>query len=140
MIIIKPPIIASLIGWAAGLFLMFAGVLVFIITQQWLISLEIVIIGLIIYIAAGYIRRKIKMIMALQSIQAQDIMTGEYPTMTEKVNIGQLIRDHILVKGWHYVIIVDGAKLKGILTMRQIKSVPWKRWNRYHYRRYYDSI
>ena len=121
--------IASLIGWATGLFLIFAGVLVFIVTQQWIISLVIVSIGWIIEIAAGYTRREIKTYMVLQNIKAEDIMTREYPVMPQQVNIGQLVREHILKKGWHYIMVVDGTKLKGILTIKQIKSVPWKRWN-----------
>ena len=56
-------------------------------------------------------------------------MTREYPTVAQQVSIGQLMRDQILVKGWHYIIVVDGVKLKGILTIRKIKSVPRKRWN-----------
>lgn len=121
--------IAGSIGWATGLFLIFAGVLVYIVAQQWIISLVLVIIGWVIQIAAGNTLRKIKTLMVLQGIKAKDVMTREYPVMSQQVNIGQLIRQHILVKGWHYIIVVDGTQLKGILTMRRIKSVPWKRWN-----------
>ena len=121
--------IAGLIGWTTGLFLVFAGVLVYIVAQQWIISLVLVVTGWVIEIAAGRTRRKIKTLMVLQGIRAKDVMTREYPVMSQQVNIGQLIREHILVKGWHYIIVVDGTQLKGILTMRRIKSVPWKRWN-----------
>jgi Zn-dependent protease len=122
--------IASLIGWAVGLFSMFAGVLVFIVTQQWTITLMLIIIGWIIQIAAGSTRRKIKTLIVLQGIRTQDIMTREYPIMPRQVNIVQLVREHILVKGWPYIIVVDGTQLKGILTMSRIKSVPWRRWNK----------
>lgn len=121
--------IASLIGWTAGLFFIFTGVLVAIITQQWMISLLIVSIGWFIQIAAGSTRRQIGTLMVLQGIRAQDILTREYPVMPPQVNIGQLIREHILVKGWPYIVIVEGTKLKGILTIDQIKSVPGQRWN-----------
>jgi CBS domain-containing protein len=77
----------------------------------------------------GDTRRKIKTITFLQNIRAQDIMTGEYPAVTGEVTISHLIRDYVLVRGWRYIIIVDGARLKGILSLRRIKSVPWKRWN-----------
>jgi Zn-dependent protease len=49
--------IASLIGWAAGLFFIFVGGLVFIVTFEWTISLVVVSIGWIIEIAAGNTRR-----------------------------------------------------------------------------------
>lgn len=121
--------IASLIGWATGLFMIFTGVLVFIVTQQWHYSLVIVFFGWIIQIAAGYTRRDVKIHMALQNTEAENIMTIEYPVMSEQVNIGQLIREHILEKGWHYIIVVEGGKLKGILTLNQVKRVPVKRCN-----------
>jgi predicted transcriptional regulator len=120
---------ASMIGWVTGLFLIFAGVLVFIVIQQWTISLVIVLVGWTIQIAAGSSRSRIKKHAVLQNIKAEDIMTREYPAMSGQVSIQQLMRENILIKGWHYIIIVDGTKLKGILTIEQIKSVPWKRWN-----------
>jgi Zn-dependent protease len=125
----KATYIASLIGWATGLFFVFAGVLVQIVKQQWLISLVIIIVGWLILTAAGNTHRKIKMLMVLQGINAQDIMTREYLLMQQQVNIEQLVREHILIKGWHYIIVVDGTQFKGILNVRWIKSVPWKRWN-----------
>lgn len=121
--------IATLIGLSTSFFLIFTGVLVLIITRQWVIGLPIVSIGWFIQIAAGYTRRKIKTLMVLQHIKAQDIIAREYPTMPQQVNIGQLIREHILVKGLCYIIVIEGTKLKGILTMNQIKAVPVKRWN-----------
>ena len=120
---------SSLIGQAAGLFFIFAGVLVLIITRQWMISLIIVSTGWILYSAAGYTRNQARTLMLLRNIKAQDIMTREYPVMPRQANLGQLVREHILVKGWPYVIVADGSGLKGMLTLDQIKSVPYNRWN-----------
>jgi len=122
--------IAGWIGWAAGFFLMFCGVLVFIVTQQWIMSLVMLVFGWIIEIAAGNIRREIKTQMALQNIKAEEIMSREYPVMPREVNIDQVIREQILRKGWHYVIVAEDSELKGILTMDQIKAVPGKNWNK----------
>ncbi len=121
--------IASRTGWAIGLFLIFAGVLVFIVSHEWIISLLIITIGWTIEIAAGYTRREINTHWVLQNIKAEDIMTKEYPAMPQQVSIGQLVRERILIKGWPYILVVDGTKLKGILTLKQVKSVPGNRWN-----------
>jgi len=121
---------ASLIGWSIGLFLMFFGVLIFIITQQWLISVVTLFTGWLIYAAAGNIRRKVKTLVQLQGIKAKDIITRDYPLMGQKVNIGELLREHILVKGWPYILVVEGTKLTGMLTMSQINAVPYRRWNK----------
>jgi Zn-dependent protease len=121
--------ISSLIGWLFGLFLIFAGVLVFILTQEWIISPVIVIVGWIIEIAAGNSRQEMEVYMRLQTIKAEDVMTREYPVMPQQVSIGKLVREHILIKGWPYLLVVEGNRLKGILTLKQVKSVPWERWN-----------
>jgi len=56
-------------------------------------------------------------------------MAREFPATTQQVSISQLVRDHILVQGWRYVIVVNGVKLDGMLTVRSIKSVPMRHWN-----------
>jgi predicted transcriptional regulator len=122
--------IASLIGMAVGFFLIFAGVLIFIVTQQWIISLLMAVIGWIIEIAAGYTRRRVKANIALRNTRAEDIMTREYPVMPQQMSIGQLIREQILIKGCRYIIVADDGKMKGILTMDQIRSIPGRRWNK----------
>jgi CBS domain-containing protein len=118
--------IAAFIGWATGLFFIFAGVLIYIVTQQWNVSIMLVVLGWVIQIAAGNTRREIRRLMVLQAIQAQDIMSREYPVISAQINIAQLIREHILIKGWHYIIVADDAQPLGILTLRRIKSIPWK--------------
>jgi Zn-dependent protease len=120
--------IASWTGRAIGLLLMFTGVLVFIITRQWYLSLLIVLIGLTLYIAAGYARRDLKIYMALQNIRAEYIMAREYPAISEEVKIGQLVREHILKRGWRYSIVLEGTRLKGLLTLKQVKQVPLRRF------------
>jgi len=121
--------IASLVGWATGLFLIFAGVMFFLVTRQWAISLVIGGLGWSLQIAAGDTRRQVDTHMVLRNIKAQDIMSKEFPVITKQANIRQLIREHILVNGWRYVMVVNDGKLSGILTLKQIKSVPARRWN-----------
>jgi len=121
--------IASFIGLASGLFLIFSGVLVLIINRLWIVGLIFILIGWVILIAAVTIRRQIKIHIALQNTKAEDVMTREYLVMPRQVNLGQLVREQVLVKGWSYVVVAEGTRFEGILTMGQIKSVPWKRWN-----------
>jgi Zn-dependent protease len=119
--------IASWIGWVAGVIIIFSSILAFIVTQQWIISLILVLLGWIIQIAANYTRRQMKIHMSLKTIQAEDVMTRDYPLISGQVNIGQLIREHIMVNGWHYAVVVDNGKLKGVLTLKQIKMALAKR-------------
>lgn len=121
--------IASFTGWAIGLFLIFAGVLAFIITQQLFIGLVVTFIGWILQSGAAQIRHQAILLVALQGTAAQDIMTREYPAINQQMTIGQLVRDHILIGGYRYFVVVDGEKLQGTLSMHDIKSIPRRRWN-----------
>jgi Zn-dependent protease len=119
---------ASLIGWAVGLLMIFAGVMEFIVTREWMVSLLLVIMGWTLQAAAGQVRRKTRTLMVLKGIRVQDVMTREFPMMSPQINVGQLVRDNILVKGWNYLIVIEGAQLKGFLTLKKVKSVPFKKW------------
>ncbi len=115
---------ASLIGQAIGIFLLFVSVLVFIIIRQWSISLLIALSGWIIQTAAGNVRRYINTQRTLQNVRAEDIMYRDYPAMSGQLSLRELIRQHILSKGWNYLLVIDEGKFQGILTLKQIKAVP----------------
>jgi predicted transcriptional regulator/Zn-dependent protease len=113
--------IFSLAGWVSGLILIFSGVMLLIITRQWTIDLLIILLGWMIQVAAGYTRRQIKIYTVLKKIRAEDVMSGEFPVITKEISIRQTIREYILKTGYHYVLVSDGGKLSGILTLKQIK-------------------
>jgi predicted transcriptional regulator len=119
--------ISSLVGWVFGLLLVFAGVLLLIITQQWDIDLLIILSGWIIQIAAGYTRNQIKIHAVLKNIKAEDVMSGDFPSISAQISIRQTIREYILLSGYRYLLVSDGGKLRGILTIKQIKSALRKR-------------
>jgi Zn-dependent protease len=121
--------LSAVTGWTVGLLVMFSSILVFVVSQQWIVSLVILITGWTIQSAANYTRLQFKTLITLQNIPAREIMETEYPVLSSEVNIDKLVRDYILIKDWHYLIVIDGQELQGILTFKQIKSVPMKRWN-----------
>ena len=122
--------LASFIGRVVGLTFIFTGVLVFINSQQLLLSLTISAFGWIILLPAGNTQRQMRTLMGLSHIKTKDILTREYPFMAGQMNIGQLIREYILPGGWQYIIVIEDTKFKGILTLKQITAVPEKHWNK----------
>ena len=122
--------IAYLIGQGIGLLLIFSGVLASIVTHQWLPGMIVAVAGWSLQSAAAQIGRQVVIIRALQHTSVRDIMTREYTIVNRSMTIGQLFRERILVLGWRHFAVVDGVKLLGILTVRNIKAVPRRRWNR----------
>jgi len=114
--------IVSVIGWAFGLILIFAGVMLLIITGQWAIDLLIVLFGFTVYIAAGFTRKQMRIHDVLKPIEAEDVMTREFAIIPAQYTIRRLIREVVLIKSLHYVLIVENDRLQGILTLKQIKK------------------
>ncbi len=125
----KATAIASFIGLLIGLVCIFAGVLLIIITQQWIIGLLIVVSGWSLQIAAGNIRRQSRIYRILKNVRAKDVMSTDYHIAPGQTNIGQLLQEQVLVKGWRYILIAEDGKLDGMVTLNQLKSLARRRWN-----------
>jgi CBS domain-containing protein len=121
--------IASWAGQGFGLLLIVGGILLLVLAGQWFNGLALIFVGWILYLAAARSRRQTALRKALQGIVARDIMAKECPSTTPELSLDQLVRDCILVTGQRYFVVADSGKLQGIVTMRDIKRVPKKRWN-----------
>jgi CBS domain-containing protein/Zn-dependent protease len=122
--------IASWAGQGFGLLLIVGGILLLVLASQWFNGLALIFVGWILYLAAARSRRQMALRKALQGLVAQDIMAREGLIInTPQLTLGQLIRNCILVTGQRYSVVADGDKLQGIVTIRDIKRVPKKRWN-----------
>jgi len=121
--------IASWAGQGFGSLLIISGILLLVLSRQWFNGLVLIFAGWVLYLAAVQSRRLTALWEALQHIAARDIMTGESIITNPELTVGQLVRDYILVTGQRYFVIADGGKLQGIVTTRDIKRVPKKRWN-----------
>jgi CBS domain-containing protein len=121
--------ISSTVGWAAGLAFIFSGVLAYIFTQQWLIGMTMVIIGWCLQSAARVVRRQAALIMSLKAVRVGDIMTCEYVAIGQETTVGELLKGQVLVSGWRFLVVTDGAGLLGTLPPQNLKSVRWGRWN-----------
>jgi len=122
--------IASWIGRIIGLLLVAGGIWVLIVARQWFTGLMLLFVGWVLQSAAEQSRRQAVPREALRSITARDIMTTEFPFITQQLSLGQLVQDYILAKGQDCFVVIDGDIWWGIVTMRDIKSIPKRRWNR----------
>lgn len=124
--------ITSWTGRGIGLLLAVGGILALVMARQWFVGLLLAFTGWSLHTAAAWSRRQETLLEALQSITARDVMTREFPFISQQLNLGQLIRDYILVTGQRYFVIVDDAKFQGIVTIHNIKPIPKQRWDSTH--------
>jgi len=45
------------------------------------------------------------------------------------ITVSQLVKEYVLPKGRHLFLVTEGERLKGILTLQNIKSVPQTKWD-----------
>ncbi|MFC1907986.1 CBS domain-containing protein [Chloroflexota bacterium] len=121
--------ITSLTGRGVGLLCIVGGIPLLIIGQQWFEGLWLVGIGLVLWSAATQSYHHAVMSEVLESIMIKNVINRKYPFVTQQLNLGQLVRDYILVTGQSYFVVVDDADLQGIITMRDIKRVPKEHWD-----------
>ena len=122
--------IASWAGQGLGLLLIAGGILLLVLSRQWFNGLILIFVGWVLYLAALQSRRQTALREALQHIAARDMISGESPIIaTPQLTVGQLVRDCILVTGQRYFVVAEEGKLLGVMTIRDIKKVPKKRWN-----------
>lgn len=123
----------NIVSWAGqgfGLLLIACGILLLVLAGEWFNGLVLIFVGWVLYLAAVQSRRQTALREALQHIAARDMMSGESPIIaTPQLTVGQLVRDCILVTGQRYFVVAEEGKLLGVVTTRDIKRVPKKRWN-----------
>jgi len=120
--------IANQAGEAIGWLVILGGVAILIITRQWQFGLMLAFVGWVLRSAAAQSRRQTVLLEALQNITAREIISKECPLINKELTIFQLVRGCVLVTGQRNFVIVDDAKLHGIVTMRDIRAIPKKRW------------
>ncbi len=122
--------IASWAGQGLGLLLIAGGILLLVLSRQWFNGLILIFVGWVLYLAAVQSRRQTALREALQHIAARDMLSGESPIIAvPQLTVGQLVRNCILVTGQRYFVVAEEGKLLGVITTRDIKRVPKKRWN-----------
>jgi len=120
--------IASWVGWGIGSLLVIGGIVVMILYSQWFTGLFLAFVGWVLQSAATHSRNQVILYETLRSVVAQDIMTKEYSVVNPQLSLSRLVRDYVMVTGQRYFVVADEAKLLGVVTVRNIKSVPRRRW------------
>ncbi len=123
--------VAVEVGRGVG-YLFIAGgvVLMFLYPKNWFNGLWLAFIGLFLSYMATASYRQAQWQAALQGVRAADVMTTTCPVISPDVTISRLVQDYIYLSGHRCFLVTDGGELRGILTLRNIKSVDQRSWDR----------
>lgn len=96
---------------------------------SWLSGLWIAFIGWFLQGAASTSYRQMQWREALHGLTASQMMTTDYLTVPPDITVKELVQEYVMPKGHHLFLVTEDEKLKGILTLQNIKSVPRQKWD-----------
>jgi len=123
--------IATQVGRGVGYSFIFGGILMIFIHPpdwSWFSGLWLAFIGWFLQNAASASYRQLQWRGSLQGLVASQVMTSDFPIVSSDVTLAQLIERYIFTTGRRYFVVVDEGRLKGIVTLYNIKSVPQPNW------------
>jgi Zn-dependent protease/predicted transcriptional regulator len=120
--------IAAGTGQGVGYALIFLGIWTGF-TVNWFSGLWLAFIGWFLMNAAQESVVQVSIRSVLSGLTAEDVMSRDCPTVSGRMALAELVREHILKTGQRCFIVVDGSRLEGLLTLHQIKAVPQERWS-----------
>jgi len=121
--------IAVQVGRGVGYLFILGGVLImFLFREQWFSGLWLAFIGWFLTYVASASYRQAQWQATLQGITASEIMTSTCPVIPSDVTINRLVQEYIFTGGHRCFLVTDDGELKGILTLRNIKTVSQPKW------------
>jgi Zn-dependent protease len=120
---------AARVGRIIGFVFIAGGLALAVITQQWLSSIWLAVIGWFLETSATASYRDLLFRDSLQNVTARDMMTVDCPVITMELSLEQLVRNYVLPTGRRCFLVAENGKLEGLITLRNIKAFPQEKWD-----------
>jgi Zn-dependent protease len=121
--------IAAWLGQGVAYAFIAGGILMIFFLQEWIGGLWLVLIGWFLQGAASASYRQAQWQEALRGVIASQVMTPHYMTVPPNITLTQLVLGYVLPTGQRFFLVADEGGFKGILTLRNIKSVSQSSWD-----------
>jgi len=121
--------IATRLGQGVAYAFILGGILWMFLLRDWLSGLWLMLIGWFLQGTASMSYRQAQWREALHGLKASQMMTSEYLVVPPGITVRQLVQEYVLPRGYHLFLVTEGDRLRGILTMHNIKSVPQSKWD-----------
>jgi Zn-dependent protease len=121
--------IATRLGQGIGYAFIAGGIAIMFLLGEWLSGLWLAFIGWFLQGTASMSYRQAQWREALRGITASQLMTSDYIAVPPTITVSQLIQEYVMPRGQRLFLVTEGERLRGILTMQNIKSVPQAKWD-----------
>jgi Zn-dependent protease len=121
--------IATRVGQGVAYSFMVGGILMMLLLHEWLGGIWIIFIGWFLQNAASSSYRQTKWREVLHGLTASQVMTSDYMEVPPNITIAELVTGYVLPRGYSLFMVTSGGRVKGILSLQNIKSVPQSSWD-----------
>jgi len=121
--------IATRVGQGVAYTFILGGILMIFLLNDWLSGLWLAFIGWFLQNAASTSYRQTQWREALHGLTASQVMTSNYQEVPPDITVDELVKGHVLPTGQRFFLVADEGRVKGILTIHNIKSVPQSSWD-----------
>jgi Zn-dependent protease/predicted transcriptional regulator len=87
------------------------------------------LIGWFLHYAATTSYRQMELHESLRGFTARDVMTHDCPTVPPNLSLKELVQSYILPTGHSYFLVAEEGRLRGIITLYNVKMVPQTHWD-----------
>jgi Zn-dependent protease/CBS domain-containing protein len=120
--------VVSRIGNAFALFMIFLGVLLFIVEQSFLSGLWFVLIGLFMQQSAVGSYQAVVIRESLAGVQIRQVMKDNVVSVDWLLSVDELVRDYIYKHQFTAFPVQNRDELLGMVSLEQVKVVPKELW------------
>jgi len=125
----RSTLIATRVGQGVAYSFILGGILMMVFLNEWLAGIWIIFIGWFLQNAASTSYRQTKWREVLHGLTASQVMTSDYMEVPPNITIAELVRGYVLPRGYSFFTVTSGGRIKGILSLQNIKSVPQSSWD-----------
>jgi Zn-dependent protease len=118
---------SSRMGSGFGIVLIVLGLLQFM-SMNFIAGMWYVLIGMFIRFAAEASYRQLVFRQYLHGEPVRRFMTDRPDTVSSRMTLHEVVEDHLYRRHHKMFPVVDGDRLLGLVTWRQIQAVPRERW------------
>jgi Zn-dependent protease/CBS domain-containing protein len=120
--------IAVGVGRGVSLLFVLAGLLFVVVFGAFISGIWLVFIGWFLNNAAEANGQQAEAMEKFRDVTVRRLMQPDPPAADPGANLGDLIWSHLLETGQRAVPVVEGGRLAGMLTLKEIRAVPQDRW------------
>jgi len=119
--------VATHFGTAFGIFLIFFGIFLFI-GGSFVAGIWLVILGLFLQKAALSSQTQFFISQELRHAKVVQFMKNQIETVSPTLTIQEFIQTHLYRSHHHLYPVVEGEKLLGAISLKEVKSAPPQEW------------